>query len=45
MYNSKVMLGTVYYKGIAGLSSVKSMTYEFNDEQISGNILEFDSVK
>lgn len=40
-YNNKVMLGTVYYKGIAGLSSVKSMTYEFNNEDVSGNILQF----
>lgn len=40
-YSSKVMLGTVYYKGIAGLTSVKSMTYEFNNEKVAGNILEF----
>lgn len=30
-YSSRVMLGTVYYKGIAGLESMQSMTYEFND--------------
>ena len=41
LYNSRVMLETVYYKGIAGLSSVRAMTYEFNSGQVTGNILEF----
>ncbi|OIZ62591.1 hypothetical protein BLA28_19490 [Eisenbergiella tayi] len=35
------MLGTIYYKGIAGLSSVRAMTYEFKSGQVTGNILEF----
>ena len=33
-YSSKVMLGTVYYKGIAGISSMQGMTREFNDEKV-----------
>lgn len=37
-YSSKVMLGTVYYKGIAGISSMQGMTREFNDEKIVKNL-------
>lgn len=31
-YTNRVMLGTLYYKGIAGLSSMQEMTREFNDD-------------
>ena len=41
LYNNRVMLGTVYYKGITGFSRVRAMTYEFNSGQVTGNILEF----
>jgi len=40
-YSNKVMLGTVYYKGIAGLVSMQSMTYEFNDDRVVKNIMSF----
>lgn len=40
-YSSKVMLGTVYYKGIAGISSMQGMTREFNDEKIVKNLYSF----
>jgi len=40
-YSNKVMLGTVYYKGIAGLVSMQSMTYEFNDDRVVRNITSF----
>ena len=40
-YSSKVMLGTVYYKGIAGISSMQGMTRAFNDEAVAGNLYRF----
>lgn len=40
-YSNKVMLGTMYYKGIAGLVSMQSMTYEFNDDNVARNIMSF----
>ena len=40
-YNSRVMLGTVYYKGIAGISSMQGMTREFNDEKVVKNLYGF----
>lgn len=40
-YNNKTMLGTAYYKGIAGLTSMQSMTYEFNDKKIANNVMNF----
>ncbi len=40
-YSNKEMLGTVYYKGIAGIESMQSMTYEFNKEQVTKNLLHF----
>lgn len=40
-YSSKVMLGTVYYKGIAGISSMQGMTREFNDEIVAKNLYHF----
>ena len=35
------MLGTVYYKGIAGISSMQGMTREFNNETVAGNLYSF----
>jgi hypothetical protein len=35
------MLETVYYKGIAGLVSMQSMIYEFNDDKVARNIMSF----
>lgn len=40
-YSSKVMLGTLYYKGIAGLSSMQGMTREFNEEAVVRNLYRF----
>ncbi|MBO5056990.1 MAG: transposase family protein [Lachnospiraceae bacterium] len=40
-YSSKVMLGTMYYKGIAGISSMQGMTREFNDEIVAKNLYRF----
>ena len=40
-YDCKIMLGTVYYKGIAGISSMQGMTREFNDEVVVSNLYRF----
>lgn len=40
-YNSRVMLGNLYYKGIAGISSMQRMTREFNKESVSKNLYSF----
>lgn len=40
-YSNKTMLGTLYYKGIAGIVSMQGMTYEFNQENITSNLLHF----
>ena len=40
-YSSKVMLGTVYYKGIAGISSMQEMTRAFNDKNLVNNLYYF----
>lgn len=40
-YSNKELLGTMFYKGIAGIESMQSMTYEFNSENITRNILQF----
>ena len=44
-YSNKEMLGTVYYKGIAGISSMNAMNYEFNQEKVTENIQQFLGVK
>ncbi len=41
VYSNKTMLGTLYYKGIAGISSMKAMTTEFNDETVVKNLASF----
>ena len=40
-YSIREMLGTVYYKGIAGISSMQGMTREFNDEAVCRNLYRF----
>ena len=40
-YSNKMLLGTLYYKGIAGISSMQSMTSEFNQKNIANNISRF----
>ena len=40
-YSCKEMLGTLYYKGIAGLSSMQEMTRKFNDEIVASNLYQF----
>ncbi|WP_075719895.1 transposase family protein [Roseburia sp. 499] len=40
-YSSRVMLGTMYYKSIAGISSMQEMTRTFNDEKICRNLYRF----
>lgn len=40
-YSGRVMLGTVYYKGIAGITSMQSMTQEFNKPTLVKNIYGF----
>lgn len=41
IYDNKVMLGTMYYKGIAGINSMQDMTDKFNDEKVAGNLTTF----
>lgn len=40
-YTNKELLGTMFYKGIAGIVSMQSMTYEFNKEKVVKNLLRF----
>lgn len=40
-YSNKVMLGTLYYKGIGGITSMQEMTEKFNDHQIVKNVMNF----
>lgn len=40
-YSNDELLGTVFYKGIAGIRSMQSMTYEFNRESVVGNLYSF----
>lgn len=37
-YSGSEILGTVYYKGIAGIESMQSMNYEFNQEATAKNL-------
>lgn len=37
-YTNREMLGTLFYKGIAGIDSMQSMTYEFNREEVTKNL-------
>lgn len=38
IYPNRVMLGQIYYKGIAGITSMQDMTDKFNNQQIVDNI-------
>lgn len=40
-YSTKVMLGTLYYKCIGGISSMQEMTRRFNEESIVENLYSF----
>lgn len=40
-YSNKLMLGSLYYKGIAGITSMQEMTYQFNHKKIVENITSF----
>lgn len=40
-YTNDEMLGTMFYKGIGGIRSMQSMTYEFNQESVVGNLYRF----
>ena len=40
-YTNRMMLGILYYKGIAGIDSMQEMTEQFNDEMISKNLSVF----
>lgn len=40
-YTNKEMLGTMFYKGIAGIESMQSMTYEFNREELVQNLYDY----
>lgn len=40
-YTNRIMLGTLYYKGIAGLSSMQQMTREFNEDAVVKNLYHF----
>ena len=37
-YSNRTMLGQIYYKGIAGITSMQDMTYKFNKPQIVENM-------
>lgn len=41
VYSNCELLGTVFYKGIAGIESMRSMTYEFNQEIVVKNLFHF----
>ena len=40
-YSNRELLGTLLYKGIAGIESMQSMTYEFNKETTAKNLSRF----
>lgn len=40
-YDSREMLGTMYYKSIAGISSMQEMTRVFTDGQVVSNLYQF----
>ena len=40
-YSAKTMLGTLYYKSIAGISSMQEMTRAFNDDVVCENLYKF----
>lgn len=40
-YSNDELLGTMFYKGIAGIESMQSMTYEFNRKPVAENLFRF----
>ena len=40
-YSNDELLGTMFYKGIAGIESMQSMAYEFNRESVVKNLYRF----
>ena len=40
-YTNRMMLGTLYYKGIAGIDSMQEMTEQFNEETVAKNLSAF----
>lgn len=44
-YSKQVMLGTIYYKGIAGITSMQEMTSKFNKQSVVDNISSFIGVE
>jgi hypothetical protein len=40
-YDTREMLGTMYYKSIGGISSMQEMTREFNDDKVVNNLYSF----
>jgi len=40
-YSTKTMLGTLYYKCIGGISSMREMTRKFNEEKVVENLYSF----
>ena len=40
-YSTKTMLGTLYYKCIGGISSMREMTQKFNEEKVVENLYSF----
>jgi len=40
-YSNDELLGTMFYKGIAGIESMQSMTYESNRERVVENLFRF----
>lgn len=40
-YSGKTMLGTLYFKGIGGVTSMQTMTDKFNDRDVVSNIRSF----
>lgn len=40
-YSARTMLGTLYYKSIAGIESMQEMTRAFNDENVCKNLYGF----
>ncbi len=41
VYSNDELLGTMFYKGIGGIESMQSMTYEFNREKVAENLYRF----
>lgn len=41
VYSNRVMLGTVYYKGIGGIDSMQQMTEKFNNPNVVNNLGQF----